>query len=318
MKRKQRCRLLDCSSQMDKRSTSMRHAPSCLSSGLLVALFLLGCQPATSTPNPSAATPPDTTHERFRALMATAKERALHEQPIGAIMTTLGQEVIGAPYLAGTLDEPATEQLVVRFDGFDCVTFVETMLAMARGVARQAYDYDTFARHLTEQRYREGTINGYCSRMHYFTEWIDRNDTRGIVRSLSAELGGVPLGDSLSFMSTHRDAYPRFAENDSLWACIRDMEAGRAGDTIYHIPQDRIHAAYDRLQTGDIVGLATDIEGLDVAHTGLVLKDGDHVRLLHASLSGGVLVSPDLQRYVQNIDHQVGIVVARPLSPAGP
>jgi len=299
------------------RSVAMRHSFALPLSGLLAVGLLLGCQRADSTPHAAATTPPDSTQERFEILMATAQQQALHEQPIGTVMTTLGQEMLGAPYRAGTLDEPATERLVVRFDGFDCVTFVETMLALARGVVQQNYDYATFAQRLTEQRYRHGSINGYCSRMHYFTEWIDRNGARGAVRSLSADLGGVPLGDSLSFMSTHRDAYPRFAENDSLHACIRDMEAERAGTPIHYIPQDRLRAVYDRLQTGDIVGLATDIEGLDVAHTGLVLKEGDRVRLLHASLSEGVVVSPDLQRYVQNIDHQVGIVVARPLTPTG-
>jgi cell wall-associated NlpC family hydrolase len=284
-----------------------------------VALLVAGCQQATSTPGGSAAVPapPDSTQARFDALMTMAKEQALHEQPIGVVMTTLGQEAIGAPYLAGTLDEPATEQLVIRFDGYDCVTFVETMLAMARGVKQQQYDYASFAQRIEEQRYREGELNGYCSRMHYFTEWIAQNDARGIVRGLTESLGGVPLTDSLSFMSTHRDAYPRFATNDSLWACVRTMEAQLSGTTIYHVPQDQIQSVYDRLQSGDIVGFATNIGGLDVAHTGLVLKDGDRARLLHASLSDGVVVSPDLQRYVQNIDHQVGIVVARPLSSPG-
>lgn len=265
----------------------------------------------------SAAPPPDTTQERFEALMATAQAQTLHERPIGEIMTTLGQEMLSAPYLEGTLDAPETERLVVRFDGFDCVTFVETMLALARGVAAQDYDYATFTEHLTDQRYRDGTIDGYCSRMHYFTEWMARNETRGTVQRLTADLGGEPLDDTRTFMSTHRDAYPRFAEDDSLWACIRAMEEDLADTPIYHLPQDRIHTVYDRLQTGDIVGFSTSIGGLDVAHTGLVLKDGAHVRLLHASLSEGVVVSPDLQRYVQNIDHHIGIVVARPLAPAG-
>jgi len=290
---------------------------------LLTVTLLVGCQQATSTPGGSVdeaaidTMPPDSTQARFNALMDAAKEQALHEQPIGTIMTTLGQRAMGAPYLAGTLDEPPTEQLVIRFDGYDCVTFVETMLALARGVKQQQYDYASFARRIEEQRYREGELDGYCSRMHYFTEWIAQNDARGTVRSITQQLGGVPLTDSLSFMSAHRDAYPRFATNDSVWACVRSMEAQLSGTTIYHVPQDRIRSVYDQLQSGDIIGFSTDIGGLDVAHTGLVLKDGDRAQLLHASLSDGVVVSPDLQRYVQNIDHQVGIVVARPLSSRG-
>ena len=301
----------------------MRFSFARVASVLLAAALLIGCQQATSTPGRSTddaavdTDPADSTQARFNALMDVAKTQDLHDEPLGVIMTTLGQEAMGAPYLAGTLDEPPTEQLVIRFDGYDCVTFVETMLALARGVEQQQYDYATFARRIEEQRYREGELDGYCSRMHYFTEWIAQNDQRGTVRSITQQLGGVPLTDSLSFMSTHRDAYPRFATNDSLLACVRGMEAQLSGTTIYHVPQDDIRSVYDQLQSGDIIGFSTDIGGLDVAHTGLVLKDGDQARLLHASLSNGVVVSPDLQRYVQNIGHQVGIVVARPLSSRG-
>jgi hypothetical protein len=118
-------------------------------------------------------------------------------------------------------------------------------------------------------------------------------------------------------MSTHRSDYAKFATNDSLYACVQAMEQNvRRQQTerpVYYVPQDSIRAVYDQLQAGDIVAIATSIDGLDVAHTGLVYAHEDGGRgLLHASLSDGVVVSPDLQRYVQKIDHQIGIVIARP------
>ena len=91
------------------------------------------------------------------------------------------------------------------------------------------------------------------------------------------------------------------------------MEATLDGLSLLYIPQDRIREAYDQLQAGDIIATATSVAGLDVSHTGLVHRDGDDVGFLHASTSGGVMVSPDLQDYVENIDIQIGIVVARPL-----
>ena len=117
-------------------------------------------------------------------------------------------------------------------------------------------------------------------------------------------------------MSTHRSSYPRFATNDSLYQCIREMEAGLAGMELFYIPQNEIARAYDRLRAGDIIATATDIRGLDVTHTGLVYDRGDGTKgFLHASTSGGVKVSPDLQRYVQNAGKQIGIIVARPADP---
>ena len=264
-----------------------------------------------SAPRVETAAPDSATAARFEEVMAFARRERLHERPIGAIMQAVGEHFAGTPYVAGLLDEPAEETLVVNLGGFDCVLFVETALALARGIAVEDYSYDTFVR-----RYRDGEMNGYCSRLHYFSEWIADNEKRGIVRNVTRDLGGVRLDKRLRFMSEHRASYPRFAENDSLFRGIRDMEDRLAGLELYYIPQDRIRSVYDRLRAGDIIATATSIEGLDVSHSGLVYDAGDGRKgFLHASTSGGIKVSPDLQDYVQNIKIQIGIVVARPVDP---
>jgi hypothetical protein len=292
------------------------------------ALLLADCQPASDTdaaspPDSTVAlpdsvlTPPDSTARRFGAAMEHATRQAEAASSIGRLMQKIGLYFQGRPYLEGTLDQPDTETLVVRLDGFDCVTFVETALAMARGVKAGDPTYEGFARRLAEQRYRNGTMQGYCSRLHYFTEWLADNEEKGIVNRLNDELSGRRLRDTLDFMSTHRSAYDRFATNDSLYACVQAMEdslrARQRDRPVRYVPQDSIRAVYDQLRAGDIVAIATSIDGLDVSHTGLVYAHDDGRKgLLHASLSDGVVVSPDLQRYVQTIDHQIGIVVARP------
>ncbi|MFB6274468.1 MAG: N-acetylmuramoyl-L-alanine amidase-like domain-containing protein [Salinibacter sp.] len=293
-------------------------------------LLQAGCQsasdpaprsPSTSDAGPtlrdSVLTPPDTTAARFEAAMRTALAHRKRTESIGALMQEIGLHFRGQPYRAGTLDQPPTETLVVRFDGFDCVTFVETTLALARSAQAADSSYAGFARRLAEQRYRDGGPVGYCGRLHYFTEWLADNAKRGLVQRLGDELKGRPLRDTLNFMSTHRSAYSRFATNDSLFACIQDMEARvnarRQRDPLRYVPQDSIRAVADRLRAGDILAFVSSLDGLDVAHTGLVYAADDGTRgLLHASLSGGVVVSPDLQRYVQKIDRQIGMVVARP------
>jgi len=304
--------------------------PSFLSVAVLgTILVLTGCQPSSSAaPEPdstavlpdSALTPPDSaTAARFEAAMRYATEQNDRDNvsSVGALMQALGSHFQGRPYREGTLDTGAAESLVVRLDGFDCVTFVETTLAMARGVRAGDPTYAGFARRLAEQRYRDGRLRGYCSRLHYFTEWLADNEERGIVDRLDDTLGGRRLADTLDFMSTHRSNYDRFASNDSLYACVQEMEADLQARQdvrpVRYVPQDSIRAVYDQLRAGDIVATVTSIDGLDVTHTGLVYAHPDGGRgLLHASLSDGVVVSPDLQRYVQTIDHQIGIVVARP------
>lgn len=272
---------------------------------------------AERTPVEAAAVPaPDSTTRRlFEETMAFARAERLHERPLGEIMQAVGLRFQGMPYVAGMLDEPDEEQLICMLNQFDCVTFVETTLALARGIRAQDYRYETFARHIRDQRYRGGQMDGYCSRLHYFSEWIYDNEARGSVKNITREIGGVPFDKQIDFMSTHRASYPRFAEDDSVYACIRQMEAGLADLELYYIPQDRIREAYDQLQAGDIIATATHLGGLDVTHTGLVYDHGDGTRgLLHASTRGGVKVSPDLQRYVQGVKQQVGIIVARPVA----
>jgi len=302
--------------------------------GAALCLGVLACQSASdgAPASPSARSsvvadslvplpdsllvPPDSlTRVRFDSVMQAARSAGLHTEPIGRIMQEVGMQFTGAPYLVGTLDEPDEETLVVRLDGFDCVTFVETVWAMARGIQQQDYAYASFARRLAQQRYRSGTL-GYCQRLHYFTDWIDANERRGLLTNRTDDVGGRVLQDTIDFMSTHRSSYDRFASSDSLYRCVQAVEdtlrTRHRTDPIRYVPQDSIRAVYDQLQAGDVIALATSIDGLDVSHTGLAYAHTDgSMGLLHASTSGGVVVSPDLQRYVQQIDHQIGIVVAR-------
>jgi hypothetical protein len=267
-----------------------------------------------------ADVPPDmaqtdaTPDPRFVAVMAWAAEQQLHLRPLGQVMQDLGTRFLQTPYVAGMLDAPAEETLIARFDGFDCVLLVETLLAMAQGVVAEDYTWETYLHNLETLRYRAGTLNGYCSRLHYFSEWILENEQHGRVQNLTQELGGIRLEKTLNFMSTHRSSYPRFATNDSLFAGIQAMEAQLAGVELYYLPEGRIQQVYDRLQAGDIIATATDIAGLDVTHTGLVFDNGDGTRgFLHASTTGGVKVSPDLQAYLEGNKVQIGIIVARPV-----
>ncbi len=254
------------------------------------------------------------TRHQFDAVITYARDARLHERPLGEIVQAVGLQFAGLPYETGLLDRPAEETLVVNLSGFDCVLFVETALALARGIAVEDYSYETFTGNLLSQRYRDGALQGYCSRLHYFSAWIADNEARGIVKNVTRDLGGIRLDKRLRFMSKHRASYPRLAANDSLFAGIAAMETRLDSLTLYYVPQDRIRGVYAILRAGDIVATATSIEGLDVSHTGLVYAGPDGSRgFLHASTSGGVKVSPDLQAYIENNKIQIGIVVARPL-----
>ena len=140
--------------------------------------------------------------------MAWAKKNGIAKLPVGEAMAAFGQHFIGTPYVAHSLEEPGDEHLVVNLRGFDCLTFVENMLAMARCVRSGKTTFDDFKRQLTLIRYTGGVISGYPSRLHYFTDWMMDNGKKGVVQPLTQELGGAAYTKTIDFMSTHTALLP--------------------------------------------------------------------------------------------------------------
>ncbi len=268
------------------------------------------------------AAPDSSTQQTFDDLMAYAAAENLATRPLGEIVQALGLRLLGRPYVEGALDRTETEALVVDLSGFDCVTYVENVLALAQTIQSGTPQdgppsYDAYVRRLEALRYRDGRLDGYCSRLHYFTEWLLDNERSGAVRLVSQDFG-EPFDKTIDFMSGHRDAYPKLkggnARGDSLFACIENVEVGLRGHGVSYVPQDQIRSIYDRLEAGDIIATTTDIEGLDVTHTGFVFKRDGQTGFLHASLTGEVKVSEDLADYIAGNKVQTGILVARPLA----
>jgi len=252
----------------------------------------------------------------FEKVVQYAKQQNLHDRSIGEIVQAIADNFLGKPYAAGLLDESGEEKLIVTLNKFDCVLFVETVLAIARGIAVQDYDYQNLVNRIEEQRYLNGKMNGYCSRLHYFSDWINDNQKRQTVENITAELGGVPMNKTLNFMSQHRSSYAQMVKDEATYQCIVSQEAELAKTTVNYIPTNRIKSVYSQLKPGDIVAVATDVKGLDVTHTGLVYRNADgNLGLIHASPAGEVTVAYDLQRYIRRVESAIGIVVARPIDP---
>lgn len=249
---------------------------------------------------------------RFEKIVQYAKQQNLPDRPIGEIVQAIADNFLGQPYAEGLLDKSGAEKLIVTLNKFDCVLFVETVLAIARGVAVKDYDYQNFVNRIEEQRYLNGKMNGYCSRLHYFSEWINDNQKRQTVENITTQLGGVPMNKQLNFMSQHRSSYPQMVKDEATYQCIVGIEADLAKTTVNYIPTNLIKSIYSQLKPGDIVAVATDVKGLDVTHTGLVYRNADgNMGLIHASPAGQVTVAYDLHRYINRVESAIGIVVAR-------
>jgi Protein of unknown function (DUF1460) len=255
------------------------------------------------------AAPPEFAH-----IMQWAKQRELAERSLPEILQAVSEQFLGATYREHLLDQTDSETIFVSLKEFDCVLFVETVLALARGIAVQDYTYPTFLQNLQAQRYWNGKIDGYCSRLHYFSTWIQDNAKRNTVADMSSRLGGVPFNQPLDFMSRHWQKYPQLLHSPNNRQCIQAMEAKIDPATIRYIPRFQIARLYQKLQPGDIVAMTTDIPGLDATHTGLVYRSANgNIGLIHAAPIVGVKISTDLQTYVDRLG-ATGILVARPLA----
>ena len=118
------------------------------------------------------------------------------------------KQMLDVPYVAGTLDNNEEEQLVVRTDALDCTTFVEMVLALCIADKRGERSFEGFKKALTDVRYRDGILNGYTSRLHYFSDWIRNNEQMGFVKECTSETAeSKPKELWLDFMTTHVDSY---------------------------------------------------------------------------------------------------------------
>ncbi|HMS66203.1 MAG TPA: DUF1460 domain-containing protein [Ignavibacteria bacterium] len=241
-------------------------------------------------------------------------DTSMRSLPVNELIVEVGKTFMGTPYVAGTLDEnPSSEVVTVNITGLDCVTFVENCLVFSRLMKEGKLDFADYMAELEKIRYRNGVNEGYPSRLHYFSDWIYDNQQKGIVIDITKDIGGVPYNKNIDFMTSHRNSYKQLANDDNNYSQMMTIEGDINTRQLYYIPKEDIANVYDKLQTGDIVGITSNLDGLDVAHTGYVYKEDGYTYLLNASLKNKQveISSMELQDYMMSNPKQGGIIVAR-------
>ena len=210
------------------------------------------------------------------------------------------KQMLGVPYVAGTLDGNEEEQLVVRTDALDCTTFVETVLAFCIADKRGERDFEGFKKALTDVRYRDGILNGYTSRLHYFSDWIRNNEQMGFVKECTSESAcAQPKELWLDFMTTHVDSYLPMKKDTSLVKEMAAQEKNWQGMVVSYIPKEKLNLSSDELKIkdGDVLALVTNIKGLDIVHVGFALWREGKLHLLHASSSAKKVIEDPKTQY---------------------
>ncbi|MBO5016704.1 MAG: DUF1460 domain-containing protein [Bacteroidaceae bacterium] len=210
------------------------------------------------------------------------------------------RQLVGTPYVAGTLDTSLEEQLVVHLDKVDCTTFVETVLALAIADKQTHRNYQAFKDALASIRYRNGELDGYASRLHYFSDWIKDNERKGLIKEYTSNLPNIRKRLlSLDFMTTHVQSYPQLKADSSLVKAMNEVESAWKRIETTYLPKEFLNLSSDELpiKSGDIIAITTSIEGLDVVHVGYACWVGEKLHLLHASSNAMKVILDELPLY---------------------
>ncbi len=247
---------------------------------------------------------------------ALLRKIMISEKNIGGVISQIAYSQIGKPYIGGTLDIDQEEKLIYQFDGYDCLTFVETVLALARITVKNKVTLEAFKHELTSIRYNKGIINGYASRSHYTSEWISSNKQLGIIKDLSKELGGELMTNEVNFMSTHPQFYKALTADSTLISHIEKNEAVVNNTQRYYIPKSKLEACDNKIQSGDILVIATSKSGLDYSHLGFAYrpKSTKKLHFLHASSNEKkVILDGEFSKYLDKSKSAIGFSLIRPI-----
>ena len=264
--------------------------------------------------------------ERFRA---KATEEHWQAKPIADIISLTGEFFLGTPYVGKTLEtdytdalktnSKADERLTVNLHEMDCMTFMESVLALARTVRLGDITLDAFSRQLCLVRYRQGKLDGYASRLHYTSDWIRDNEPLNIARDITLQIGGSPRNKKRDWMSHHPNLYDALRMDPALVKDIRREEDRLSQTPFNYIPRNRIDSSVlSGIRDGDMITFTAEGEGIDYAHVGFARMGDDGIlHFMHCSLTiqHALIDKRSIPGYMSNKKHFDGMAVFRPVDP---
>jgi len=212
-------------------------------------------------------------------------------QSLSSRLMSISGKYLGRPYICNPLigSPEIPEVFVVNENGFDCVTYIETVIARA-----ESRESAKFPEQLRRIRYRDGKL-AWNQRNHYMTGWIRNNVRKGLVRRVNFNV------QESSKMRT-LNVVPGLLPVRQKFSCI---------------PKRSISRIACEIESGDLIFFASTRPHLDIFHCGILIRDGERLLLRHASRSQGRVVEQDLASFL-NANRMAGVIVVRPVDPAAP
>jgi len=232
---------------------------------------------------------------------------------------------MGVPYVGGNAGEGQSGQFdkdpLIRFDVFDCTTYVETVLAGIQSVSAAS-----FKDNLIDIRYQHGQVN-FVQRNHFPSlDWLPNN--REILQDITDQVAPTQFQQA----STHIDraAWYRHLSAKSI-ACEQGCEpileklhgTGQHFQVVQadipYVPLTAVfvgpdkqvnQALLDRIPSGSVINMVRPDwalkkwigTNLNVSHQGFVLRQNGRLILRHASVTHQKVVDEDFIDYFAQYD----------------
>lgn len=183
----------------------------------------------------------------------------------------IGQYFIGAPYLANRLSKSNPEKVYLSFSDFDCVTYVENVLALYYSKG----NYIGFRENLIKIRYNDSI--SYENRNHYLSSGLEKLVKLNILTPINNPLNSKSTFKNIDYLSQHT----RNKNIDKLK--LMKTEKSISNRPIYYFDLLNYSDTKNLIKNGDVIAFVSLRNDLDFKHVGFVYFKNNKMFILHAS-----------------------------------
>ncbi len=231
---------------------------------------------------------------------------------LAAALIGLAGRFLGSPARATPPGSVPRERLVLDLGGFDQLSFVEQLLALAnsRRVRTRTEAVDRFSDHVRQLRYGSGRVHA-CARLRHATLWALAAQRRGYLVDLTPHLPGARRRQ-LSLQSLLGDpSVGRSLAGSAAQPC--HWPPGLPPLTLAELPLQALPAARTSLRSGDLFVLRGP--GTDAHPDGIGVVERRNGRLGGVWLQPGrsVVRTSDLLGLARSLPGVSGVALLRPI-----
>ncbi len=215
---------------------------------------------------------------------------------------TTSNEFLGKPYSLGPLGEGRgidTDPLY-RFDKFDCLTFVETVLA------KTFSSENNFPEIMNDIRYKDGYVS-FETRNHFQNpDWVNNNAK--YVKNISNEISKFILNKDAKQSVINLDKKSWFKKNYDIDVDVKPQTVTLDYITLSDFKNNIekftsfVNKPYIFMTVISDKTLPQKVgTEIDVSHTGFLIKKNGVLYLRHASSIAGKVVDNNFEKYIERM-----------------